>query len=199
MNPLVTDSAAALHARDFTLVQRSLTGDRHAIETLVDRLGCVPRMLSALNGRTGRRFQEHDLADLTQDVLMVLWSKLETFQGRSKIESWAYRFCFLELMNRLRHTKRWDRLVGSGLDAGLLGGGQEVETTALELEEIESSLDELGPPEAQVIRMKHLEDLTFRDIGEVLAISPNSAKAYYYRGLVWLRRRLDRLRHGETA
>jgi DNA-directed RNA polymerase specialized sigma24 family protein len=47
-----------------------------------------------------------------------------------------------------------------------------------------------------VIRLKHFEGRTFREIGEVLEIPANTAKTHYYRGLEWLRRRLRTLREG---
>ncbi len=181
---------------DISLVRGSLEGDGGAVGLLVDRLGCVPRILMSINKKMGHSLSEHDLADLSQDTLIVIWGKLGSFQGRGRLESWVYRFCFLEFMNRIRLKNRYSRVAGARLESvGDVAVAPE-EIAALEYEHLEMSLAELGPPESIVIRLKHCEERTFADIGAVMNISPNSAKTCYYRGLAWLKKRLMNL-HGE--
>ncbi len=180
---------------DLRIVQGALRGEPGGMEKLFARLRCVPRILAAINRRFGKALQDADLADLAQETLTKIWSKLDHFQGTGPLDSWAYRFCFLELMNRLRHHYRWGKLVGGSLD----GVDPAVASTALEYQEVEERLDELGPPEADVVRLKHLEGMTFPEIGRFLQVSPNTAKTYYYRGIDWLRSRLARTRsEGES-
>ena len=62
-------------------------------------------------------------------------------------------------------------------------GGTDEELVHLALEELE-------PPLARIVQLKHFEDLTFEALAERLDISPNTAKTRYYRGLVRLERRL---------
>jgi len=52
-------------------------------------------------------------------------------------------------------------------------------------------LRRIGREEAQVIRLKHFEGRTFIEIGRSLGISPNTAKARYYRGINELRPLLE--------
>ena len=61
---------------------------------------------------------------------------------------------------------------------------------AADFEGLEGALADLGPPAEGIVRLKHYEGLTFREIGSRLEISPNSAKTHYYRGIEWLRERL---------
>lgn len=188
-------SSAAVRQRkkDRALVEASLDGDSAALSELAARLECVPRILAILNRRMGNALSSHDLADLAQDVLVVIWSKLATFEGRAKLETWSSRFCFREYMNQLRRKGRM-MVSGQRLD-GLIESVAAPEPVSADRVErkvarMHRGLNRLGPPEASVIRLKHFESLTFREIGGVLEISPNTAKTYYYRGIAWLREHL---------
>ena len=83
---------------DLDLVAESLRGDASAIAGLAIRLGCVPRILGSINQSMGYPIGPEDLADLSQDTLTIIWSKLPSFQGRGRLETWSYRFCFLEFI-----------------------------------------------------------------------------------------------------
>jgi RNA polymerase sigma-70 factor (ECF subfamily) len=171
---------------DVRLVRSVVAGDRLALQRFAERLKVVPRALAVINGRRAVRLSAHDLEDLRQDTLVRIWSKLETFDGQATLENWLYRFAFLELLNRVRSESRAPRRERADLD----------ELTAVEAAEgpdeveIERALERLGPPEADVVRLKHYEELTFEAIGRRLGISPNTAKTRYYRGITWLQREL---------
>lgn len=166
---------------DLVLVRAALSGQEDAIEELTTRLRCVTRMLSAQNARMGSPLDAHDLADLAQETLMILLKKLRLYAGRAGLERWIYRVCALELHNGVRRRRRrWRRTreVADG-DQLVAGAGPDRDLG----EEIRLALEQLPPPEAEVIRLKHFEGLTFEEIGVRLATSPNSAKTRYYRGL----------------
>jgi len=182
--------------RDLDLVRRSLRGEEGSIDGLAARLSCVPRILASINHRLGGRLDDHDLADLSQDALLIIWGKLDSYEGRGKLETWAYRFCLLEYMNRVRRNDRRARVDRAPIEA-LDAIPAPEEPVMREHELLEIGLDELGPPEAEVIRMKHFDEQTFEDIGDVLDLSPSTVKSRYYRGLAWLRDRLAPLRRKE--
>jgi RNA polymerase sigma-70 factor (ECF subfamily) len=199
MRELPPDAPAAralAHQRDRALVRRVLDGERVARDELVERLRCAPRILRVLNSRAGRLLTDAELADLSQDVLLRIWEKLSEFEGRATLETWTYRFCWLESRNRFRRAvRRQEPRAGSAPGALSQLPAPEV-ALKIEFEALEISLAELGPPGAEVIRLKHFEGRTFREIGEVLEIPANTAKTHYYRGLEWLRRRLRTLGEG---
>ncbi len=184
---------------DLAIVQRSLLGDDAAQALLVARLSCVSKILHSLNERMGNRLQDQDLADLSQDTLLVILGKLSIFEGRGRIESWAYRFCFLEYMNRIRRHIRWSKLAGTQLESVSDLVAHPQESSFLELDDLETRIRELVPPEDQVIRLKHLEQRTFKEIAKKLDLSPNSVKTYYYRGLTRLRKRFQLLRNEQEG
>ena len=148
-------------------------------DRFAERMKCVPRILAALNTKMGRPLDEHDLADLTQDTLLVVIKKLDQFAAHAPLESWVYRICALELMNEVRRKRRLqsrNRRITSERQP-------TAEMATDEFEHIHRALDRLGGHDADVVRLKHFEELTFEEIGDRLAISPNTAKTRYYRGI----------------
>jgi len=169
-----------LKTEDLELVQGAMRREPARVDALVHRLRLIPRILGAQNARLGRPLDPHGLADLSQDVFLVVWRKLGSYTGRSAFEAWACRICRFELMNVVR---RQTRRAMSDLphDVEEPRGGE-----SLEYEEVTRGLATLPEEEASVVELKHYEDLTFDEIGERLAISSNTAKTRYYRGLTRL-------------
>lgn len=179
-------------ADDTRLARAAARGDQRAQSEFAERMRCVPRILAVLNARAGRRLDEHDLADLAQDTLVLLWRKLDTFTDQSTLETWAYGVARYEFLNAVR-KKRPRALDVTQLEPeSTLREEAEGRTEVLDHAWILRALDDLGGEESRVIRMKHLDDLTFEEIGAALALSTNTAKTRYYRGLQKLQQRLRR-------
>jgi RNA polymerase sigma-70 factor (ECF subfamily) len=185
------------HGGDRELVQAALEGDLRAVELLIARLRCIPRILGLLNVRMGRVFSAEDLLDLEQETLATLWPRMCSYTGQASLETWVYGFCFNGFMNVARKARR-RRPVGA-LDAEQLAA-RETGAAPSDFERLQASLASLAEREARVIRLKYFEDLTFEEIGRRLALSPNTAKTVFYRGM----KRLEALlrgthREGELA
>jgi RNA polymerase sigma-70 factor (ECF subfamily) len=151
-------------------------------EALLARLQFVPRMLAALNQRRGGRLDVHELADLSQDVVLLVLRKLNTFFGAGSLDGWLYRICELELLNRLRKRRRGPVLVeewAADADSAAAGSPNDDDRVAL-------ALQRLGGYEAEIIRLRVQEDLTFEEIAARLGVTAANAKTRYYRGLARL-------------
>lgn len=176
---------AGLHADDLALVRAVAAGEPAALADFVERMRCVPAILASQNGRLGSPLGEEDLADVVQETLTVVWRKLDDFCGRSALETWVYRFCFLELMTGIRRRKKRPEPIPEGLERRGLAPA-----TAADFELLHRGLARVGSPWADVIRLKHFGDLTFDEIGRRLSMPANTAKTQYYRGLERLREAL---------
>lgn len=175
---------------DLELVRNALRQDATASASLADRLQCVPRILAARNRRMGRPLDEHDLADVVQSTLLIILRKLPTFEGRSSIEGWVYRICSFELLNNVRGKRRRPMPV-DGFEESLPARPDAENDDPWEYEELYWALDRIHAEDAEVIRLKHLEDLTFLEIAERLDCPASTAKARYYRGIDALSGMLD--------
>lgn len=177
-----------MFTEDLALVRSTLRGDAAAIETFVDRLRCVARYLKSRNRRWGDVLDDHELCDLVQDVMTLLWRKRETFEGRGPLEGWACGTGLLQFYNRVRRHQRMHKSVD-------VGSSSPIEPSVpappvVDRLQIREVLDQLPERERSVIRAKHYEERSFTEIAQALQMSPNTAKTCYYRGLETLRRQL---------
>lgn len=175
MPPTATGSS------DHALVQRVLASERSALEEFGRRMRCVELILAAQNIRLGRSLDEGEVQDLAQDTILKVWSKLHTFEGLATLETWVYKFCALELMNALRVKRRRARAAAS--DPGL----DEVESpqarAIVDVERLNRAFERLSPMQADVIRMRHFEELDFDLMAVRLSMPLNTVRAHYQRGI----------------
>jgi RNA polymerase sigma-70 factor (ECF subfamily) len=188
MRPAETTDRPA-PGEDQLLVEGFLAGAPEAQRRLMERLQLVARLLALFNRRRGCQLSRADLEDLAQDTQIKILEKLSTFRGEATLANWLYRFCLLEFANRIRRTQRAAR-VQISQETVEERGGLVQSPDPLDYEILDSALGKLGSPEADIVRLKHYEQLTFREIGKRLGLSPNTAKTQYYRGIAWLQREL---------
>ena len=179
-------------AADAALVRAALAGDPPARERLATALVQVLRTLTVLNARAGGRLSPTDVEDLAQDTLLRVWQKLAGFNGQSTLAGWLYRFCHLEYQNRIRTLARAPRL--DPADVSALARSRPEDPADERVEALERLVDELGSPDAEVLRRKHFEELSFTAIAKRLGLPPSTVKTRYYRGLAQIERRLARSR-----
>lgn len=175
-------------SQDVALVRRVLEGDAPARDEIVERLACVSAMARSLNVERGARLSEHDVDDVVQDALSALWSKLASFEGRSRLESWAYRFTTNEVLKALERRRRAPQR--SEVDPEAHSAEVDEDRAPIGGSQVVACLARLADDHAVVLRLKHFDDLTFDEIALRLGSPPNTIKARYYRGLARLREAL---------
>ena len=175
--------------QDVERIRQALAGDGRAVDEIASRLTCIPRMLGRRNADFGGPLDADELRDLAQETIIAIWRKLEQYDGRASLETWAYRFCMYELLHRLR-AKRNRPMPWTDVSPDAQPEEDTVDATPEDHHLLYKSLDRLPDQEATIVRLKHFDDLTFQDIGERLGESPNTIKTRYYRGLLRLRQML---------
>lgn len=163
---------------DLALVAAVARRDASAIEQMTRRLERVAKILGAQNARMGRPLDLHDLADLTQDVVIVVLRKLDEYGGRGPLDGWIYRICCFEFMNAVRRKQRTPRPVA---DTEPLADVPAPESG--ERERVLLAIERVGGVEAEALTLKHFEGLTFEEIAARLEVPPSTIKTRYYRGI----------------
>src|SRR5687768_8765705 len=85
---------------DRQLIRRLQTGDEEAVRELADRYSHRIFQL-ALRHMKNRE----DAEEVTQDVLVKVYRKIDAFRGDSALSSWIYRITFNTAMSRLRRDR----------------------------------------------------------------------------------------------
>ncbi len=172
-------------AVDLALVRAALAGDSVARSAVADRLQtCVPRILTGLNARLRRPLDEHSLADVAQDSLLTAWRRLCDYAGLGVLAAWVYSICSYQLMNAIRSrdkTARLDPLLEhTATDEAAARQWRQM----LARETLERALARIGGAEADAVRLRHLEGLSFQEAATRLQLSVTACKARYYRAMV---------------
>ena len=85
---------------DSQLIGRMQAGDSSAVSELASTYG--PR-IQQLAFRYVKNWE--DAEEVTQDVLMKVFRKIDAFRGDAALSSWIYRITFNTAMSRLRSTR----------------------------------------------------------------------------------------------
>ena len=139
-----------------------------------------------------------EAADIVHDVYITMWRQKKIFIPPDEVRYFLYRCVLNACKNRLKHLIRTHGFQNE--DAAQL---QLAEIDFLE-ENIEQSADEnmlnkvyrniekLPPKCREVFRLSYIEDLSNREIGEQLGISPRTVENHMYAALKQLRRKLSK-------
>lgn len=172
------------------LVREARSGDRDALQELVERAYPVVRRWCLV--RTG---DPADADDLTQDVLLQMIRRLDSFQGSSRFTTWLYSVVRNAAADRLRRDRRRARLnldpvaiertrpdphprPDLGADRTLLG------------RMIRTFFDELPARQREVFDLTELQGMSAAEAAEILGIEPVSVRAHLFKARRALRARI---------
>ncbi|WP_037058021.1 RNA polymerase sigma factor [Pseudonocardia asaccharolytica] len=152
------------HDADRWLVTKVRGGDVEAYEVLIrrhrDRIFRIAlRMLG----------NPHDAEDVTQDVIIQLWTAVAGFTGNATFTTWLYRIVVNRCLNRRRHTHRIQPL--SEADHPSAAGADEA---VLARQRAQATLAAMAtlPPELRVaLVLYQLEGLSYREVATILKVS----------------------------
>jgi RNA polymerase sigma-70 factor (ECF subfamily) len=142
--------------------------------------------------------------DVSQEVFLTIYRKMETFRGDSSLKTWIYSIAVNRAANRFRW---WNRLRRRGtvsleehlskspnreLFCNLKSQVQSPEEALLvreEHEEMEQMLQELPLQQRIAVIMRDIEGLSYEEISESMQVSLGTVKSRIARGREMLKRR----------
>ena len=164
---------------DAELVSRSQAGEYEAFDALVTKhRGRVYAMVQNLVKN------EADAWDLSQEVFLKVWRALPKFESRSKFTTWLYRITHNVVYDwmRRRKTEAAGELDDNLLDRERIAAGAlaapavaDRPDEALDRSEtrrrIEEALSKISPDHREVILLREVQGLEYKEIAEVLDCS----------------------------
>ncbi len=196
---------------DLGTLERIRNGDESALSELLtgyqERLFCV--CLNVVRDR-------ETASDLTQDAMVKIIGGLDQFQGGSKLSTWMIRVtvnvCLTYLRKqKLRRHASLDTPKLSGHDdpgsgrsmASSLADSKEhdAEHRVLEGEQLarlQAGLERLDPEQRTILILRDMQDLDYRQIGEVLDVPQGTVKSRLFRARVALREQIEQLANGAS-
>ena len=146
---------------------------------------------------------EAEAEDLTQEVFLQLFRKMDSFRGESAFATWLYRIAVNVVLMRLRRKS----LTMSSLEEVIelkegvfslhqvLGAPDRALTTAIDRLNLERAVSQMPAGYKQVFLMHYVEGYGHREIARILGLSIGTSKSQLYKARVRLRQML----HGEES
>ncbi len=165
---------------DRNLLQRCLQREPRAWENFVDRfLGVVVHVIQHTAQSRSLRISPQDRDDLAAEVFLTLinedYAVLRRFRGQSSLATYltviARRVVVRELLKRKTVSGLNEEAASEAI---LVQRGPSDEERISDRDEIEQILRTLHGPEADVIRMYHLEGKTYREISTKVGMPENT-------------------------
>jgi RNA polymerase sigma-70 factor (ECF subfamily) len=170
-------------------LERARRGDLEAFRVLVERHS---REVFALAFRMTRSADDAD--DVVQETFIKAWRKLPDFEARAAFGSWLYRIATNCAYDLLRHrSRRWIREAPLGASvsdepdqipapAGLSPEGR-LDIRRDFQRELGRALEGLTGAERTAFVLRHLEERSVTEIGELLGMKTNAAKQTVFRAV----------------
>lgn len=175
-----------------------LNGDRNKFSLLVDRY-------QAMVFRTcvGYLHDKDDASDLTQDVFIQAYQSLKGFKGDAAFSTWIYRIAVNASLNKVRKSQRnpifnrLDILFGKVKeeDNSLSGSETDNPESILISQEtsnwVQKALDSLPEKQRTAIILSKYDDLSQKEIAEIMQTTEGAVEALIQRGKENLRKKLS--------
>jgi RNA polymerase sigma-70 factor, ECF subfamily len=185
---------------DSQLIGRMQAGDGTAVSDLASTFG--PR-IHQLALRYVKNWE--DAEEVTQDVLMKVFRKIDAFRGDAALSSWIYRITFNTAMSRLRSTRvsrtvevqtpdqatqeQPERVPSEPADWSALADDHVLRGQMRE--RLIESLTRLPEVYRVPVILRDIQGLSTEEASAVLKVKPQTLKSRLHRGRLMLREHLS--------
>ena len=176
------------------LIERCLAGDERAWEIIVTRHW--RRVFNVAYKFVGRHDQAEDLA---QEIFLKIFRALDSFDRRANFQTWLVSVSRNLCIDHYRSVRKEREMMDRSVDAGDLAvAGREPDAlAALERSDrrtlLHRALAQLPETLRTAVVMRDIQEQSYRDIAERLALPEGTVKSRINRGRRELARQIRRL------
>ncbi len=169
-------------AEDSELVKRFVCGDEQAFNEIVRRY--QKRIYWHARQMLGNHL---DADEVTQEVLIVMYKKLNTFNFQSNLFTWIYKIVTTRSLNQIRkrNVKKFFSIDDDESGFELKSNEDIVKdiSNKEKLERVNSILEKVPSKQRQVFIMRNFEELSYEEISKITGKSVGGLKANYFHAL----------------
>lgn len=132
-----------------------------------------------------------DAEDLTHDTFIRAYENLRRYRLDKKFSTWLFTIASNLSRNRLRH-RRYHPVVSP--PDQMVGGTDPAAIVAREARQarVKAALDSLPPGYREPIVLRYYNELSYKEIADVLSIPEGTVKTRIHRAKVMLKERMER-------
>ncbi|MBK7629677.1 MAG: RNA polymerase sigma factor [Ignavibacteriales bacterium] len=165
---------------DFELIKNFTDGDESAFNRLAVKY--QEKIYWHARRMTGNHL---DADEIVQEVLLVLYSKLKTFEFKSSLYTWIYTITNSRSINYLKKKKlksffSLDEISNNKFDQKDVIDDLE---SKQKVEKIENALQKLPVKQREVFIMRNFDELSYEEISQITNKSVGTLKANYFHAL----------------
>ncbi len=180
---------------DVELVGEVKGGNRKSFSELVQR---HQRSLLRLSLRFTK--EQATAEDIVQESFIKAYQKIHLFEGRSSFKSWLYQIALNTARNRFR-GKAFDLVQSSvNVEDVPVGVDPGAETELLQADvkrRLRAEIERLPERQRMALSLRIFEDLSFKEIAQIMGCPYDTAKANYRHALLKLRERIEAMDESE--
>jgi len=162
------------------LIQSILDGNTQSFSVLLKR---YQRPIHALVRQIVSN--REDAEELTQDVFIKAFRKLDSFKGGSSLSTWLYRIAWNTAISETRKKRliypEFDENQFANLPDETVDEVLEKENDELQLQRLEKAIERLQPEEKALITLYYTESKPLAEIALILNLSAENAKVKLHR------------------
>jgi len=165
---------------DFELINSFIRGDESAFNQL------AVKYQEKIYWHARRMIGNHlDADEIVQEVLMVLYNKLRTFEFKSSLYTWIYTITNTRSINylkkkSLRNFFSLDEISNKRFDQNDVIDDLEAKQ---KIEKIENALQKLPVKQREVFIMRNFDELSYEEISQITGKSIGTLKANHFHAL----------------
>ena len=149
-------------------------------------VACIPSLRRYARGLTADTARADDLV---QDTLERVWRRFSMWQRRGEVRAWMFGIMHNQVVDRLRAQGSRPELVAA--DPLPEAAARPTQADRLELRDLDALLQRLPPEQREVLLLVAVEELSYREVAEALAIPIGTVMSRLSRARAWLRTELQ--------
>ncbi|MFT7071501.1 RNA polymerase sigma factor [Patiriisocius sp. Uisw_017] len=125
---------------------------------------------------------EEEAKDLTQDVFLILFTKLNTFKSASKFSTWLYAFTYNYCVNYVKRDKvrkMYDASDSMADHDYYLSEMQDIpdeDLFEMRIKKLEIALENINPDDKAILLLKYQDDISVKELQTVLKVGESAVK-----------------------
>ena len=157
------------------LLKRAQRGDRNAVDALLrENYDAVRAVCHRI------LINSSDAEDATQMALMAIVRALPSFDGRAKFSTWVYRIATNAALDELRRIRRRD-VPNDEAKFENISVADATDAVNAQMD-VSSALAQVPEEFRVVLVLRHIADLDYEEIAEVLSIPVGTVRSRLSRG-----------------
>src|SRR6266481_4427161 len=138
--------------------------------------------------------QDEEANETTQETFLAAWQGLPAFRGDARFATWLYRIAYNCSLKQLEQRKR-DKALQVALEAEQ--DNAKLTDTEMDVRDrqalVREHLSHLPAKYRIVLILRHLQDMTYEEMAEILTMPIGTIKTHLFRARNLLKERLQAL------